>query len=643
MQKRFFVPLCFLISLSLQSAFAQDVAVPAAVESQPLRKMEYMDRGLFAMNLGGRVYVGWRLLATDPDDIVFDVYRKPPGTKPTKLNDEPVMQTTDLMDEHPGLLVKGTRYFVVPIINGEQGDPVVTEVNYKKAPPYFSIELQPPGSGYSANDCSAADLDGDGRYEIILKWDPDNSKDNSQWGITGNVFIDAYTQDGKRLWRIDLGPNIRAGAHYTQFMVYDFDCNGKAEMICKTADGTKDGRGKVIGDEKKVWRTDGGHILAGPEYLTCFDGETGAAVCTTDYLPYRVPGSTDIEPDESALKATWGDRHGYDGNRGERYLACVAYLDGVHPSVVMCRGYYTRSFLVAWDLVDGQLVNRWIFDSDEQKQGEYGGQGNHNLVAADVDGDGKDEITYGAMCVDDNGKGLYTTAMGHGDAMHLTDLDPSRPGMELWTCQEHAPYGNALRDAATGEIIFRREAGKDTGRACAGDIDPTHPGAELWGSTGCPLYDVQGNTITNKYDLPMNFVINWDDDDLVELLSGTQISKYNWKTNTRDVLLDVSEYDCKSNNGSKGTPCLSADLFGDYREEVIWRTSDSKELRIFTTTIPARRRLITLMQDPQYRLSIVWQNVSYNQPPHTSFFMGDGMKVPPKPAIEIIYPNRNVR
>ena len=593
-----------------------------------------MDRGLIAINDGQQTYIGWRRLETDSEDVAFDVYRKPPRTKPTKLNDAPITKITNFTDDKPGVLQEGTRYFIVPLINGEMGEPVVANVNYEKVPPFFSIELNAPDSNYSANDCSVADLTGDGRYEIILKWDPDNSHDNSQSGETDNVFLDAYTQDGKRLWRIDLGPNIRAGAHYTQFMVYDLDCDGKAEVVCKTGDGALDGRGRVIGDKNDEWRNDGGYILKGPEYLTCFNGETGAALSTTSYIPYRVPEHPEeLKPSGNELKQLWGDNY---GNRQDRFLACVAYLDGVHPSVVMCRGYYTRSFLAAWDFVNGELKLRWVFDSDKV-EGDYAGQGNHNLVVADVDGDGKDEITYGQMCVDDDGTGLYTTGFGHGDAIHLTDLDPERPGLECWTClEEKDDYGAVLRDAKTGEIIMHWKNNRDTGRACAGDIDPTHPGCEMWASSGCALYDAKGLIISEKYRLPINFVVQWDDDDLIELLDGTKILKYDWKTGALDTLLDASEYDCESNNSTKANPCLSADLFGDYREEVIWRTSDSKELRIFTTTTPANRRLITLMQDPQYRLSIAWQNVAYNQPPHPSFFMGDGMSVPPKPNIEIL-------
>ena len=625
----FFTSLAAFVAVSMPlSAFSRQANLPA-------RQMEYMDRGVVAINQGDQVYISWRLLATDPDNVKFDVYRRDGQNEPIKLNRKRIKDTTDFIDDDPDRIKKDTRYFVVPLYSGTNGAP-----GWALAPqepsPYLSITLDPPDSSYSPNDCSVADLDGDGQYEIVLKWDPSNAKDNSQKGVTDNVYLDAYKLDSTQLWRIDLGPNIRAGAHYTQFMVYDLDGDGKAEVVCKTGDGTKDGKGKTIGERRKEWRNDGGYILSGPEYLTCFDGLTGKEIDTVDYVPYRIPYGDEQTPSSDTLKRIWGD--GY-GNRQDRFLAGVAYLDGVHPSVVMCRGYYTRTFLVAWDLKKGKLKQRWIFDSDTVKEeGEYAGQGNHNLVVADVDGDGKDEITFGAMCVDDDGSGLYTTEMGHGDAGHLTDLDPDRPGLEYWTCQEHAPYGAALRDAETGEIIMRHNADNDTGRCCAADIDPRSPGYEMWSTGNRTVYSAKGEALEIPRPGPVNFVIQWDDNDLMELLDRTTISKYNWETGKTEPLLEASQYNCDSNNGTKATPCLSGDILGDYREEVIFRTRDAQELRIFTTTIPAKRRLITLMQDPQYRMAIAWQNVAYNQPPHPSFFMGDGMEAPPKPNIKIITP-----
>ena len=270
---------------------------------------------------------------------------------------------------------------------------------------------------YSPNDISVGDLDGDGEYELIVKWDPSNAKDNSQGGFTGNVYIDAYKLDGTQLWRIDLGRNIRAGAHYTQFMVYDLDGDGKAEVACKTADGTIDGTGTVLGDPAADWRNSDGYVLSGPEFLTVFNGQTGATLATASY---EVPRGT---------VSDWGDNY---GNRVDRFNATIAYLDGQRPSLVMARGYYTRSVLAAWNWRNGQFTNIWTFDTGHTGTpnpfADYRGQGNHNLSVGDVDGDGKDEIMYGACAIDDDGAGLFTTGWGHGDALHMSDMDPDRPG-----------------------------------------------------------------------------------------------------------------------------------------------------------------------------------------------------------------------
>ncbi len=504
------------------------------------------------------------------------------------------------------------------------------------ARPYLSVPLQTP-VGYSPNDASVGDLDGDGEYEIVLH-QAGRGRDNSQAGVTDAPVLQAYKLDGTLLWTINLGKNIREGAHYTQFMVYDLDGDGKAEVACKTADGTLDGQGSVIGDAKADWRNEGGYILAGPEFLTVFDGRTGKALATTGYVPPRHPAKRDPTSDE--LKAVWGD--GY-GNRGDRFLACVAYLDGVRPSLVMCRGYYTRTVLAAWNWRGGKLAHVWTFDSDDGTAGNkaYAGQGNHNLSVGDVDGDGKDEIVYGQMCVDDNGKGLYSTGLGHGDAMHLTDIDPDRPGLEVFGIQERFDDAGAhLVDAGTGEVLWKKpsvSAGRDgegPGRGLALDIDPRHKGLECWvaggGITG--LFDCKGNKIAERTP-PCNMGVYWDGDLLREILNGTTIGKWDPVSSSMNTQLAAQEYDCVQNNGTKANPCLSADILGDWREEVIWRTRDNKELRIFTTTIPTTHRFYTFMHDPIYRLAIAWQNVAYNQPPHTSFYLGEGM-APPRAAEE---------
>lgn len=578
------------------------------------RQMEYLDRGVVAVKTGTGVFVSWRLLGTEGSNVSFNVYRDG-----TKVNATPITNSTNLQDASG---TSSSKYTVRAVVSGtEQAASAVASVWGNN---YLSVPLSVPAGGttpdgvaytYSANDASAGDLDGDGEYELIVKWDPSNSKDNSQSGYTGEVFIDAYKLNGTRLWRISLGKNIRAGAHYTQFMVYDLDGDGKAEVAMKTADGTKDGTGVVIGDASKDYRNSSGYVLSGPEFLTVFNGQTGKALSTVNYEPAR--GNV----------SSWGDNY---GNRVDRFLAAIAYLDGERPSLVMARGYYTRTVLVAYNWRNGQLTKQWTFDSNTSGNSGYAGQGNHNLSVADVDGDGKDEIVYGAMAVDDNGKGLYTTGLHHGDAMHLSDLDPDRPGLEVF--QVHETPSNAgveFRDAGTGQLIWGVKTTKDIGRGMAADIDPRYKGAEVWADGS--LYTAKGQKLGTTLPSSTNFGIWWDGDLLRELLDSNRIDKWNYANSTTMNLLTASGV--SSNNGTKSTPNLQADLFGDWREEVVWRTNDSSALRIYTTTAVTDKRIYTLMHDPVYRLGVAWQNVAYNQPPHTGFYLGEGMSTPPVPNI----------
>ena len=607
-----------------------------SVQAFAQRQMEYLGRGVVAVrNAEGKVFVSWRLLASEPKDKAFNVYRAKGNEKPVMLNKGAIIKSTSFLDETADTLSTYT-YTVKPLLGKEPAsNPFVLKPGNV---PYFSIPLQTP-AGYNPNDASVGDLDGDGEYEIILH-QAGRGRDNSQGGITDPPIFQAYKLDGTLLWTINLGKNIREGAHYTQFMVYDLDGDGKAEVAMKTADGSMDAKGKVIGDSSKDWRNNNGYILSGPEYLTIFNGLTGEAMATTDFIPARHPK---LIPSTDELKEMWGD--GY-GNRMDRFLACVAYLDGKTPSLVMTRGYYTRTFLTAWDWKNGKLTKRWAFDSDDPTYGkrEYRGQGNHNLTVADVDNDGKDEIVFGAMTIDDNGRPLYSTGLGHGDALHVSDLDPTRPGLEVFDIQERFDDAGAnFRDARTGEVIWKKASvkagadGEGPGRGLALDIDPRYPGFECWvagaGITG--MFDAKGNRIAERTPA-VNFGIFWDGDVLSEILNNTSIDKWDYINARTDRLLDASIYNCRSNNGTKSTPVLSGDILGDWREEVILRTADAKELRVFTTSIPTDKKFYTLMNDPQYRLSIAWQNVAYNQPPHTSFFMGDGMKDPPKPNTVVI-------
>ena len=604
-------------------------------------QVEKLDRGVVAVPSGAGVLVSWRLLATEQRGLGFNVYRDG-----RKLNARPLTAGTNFLDPNPSL----TGRYAVAAVAGRREGPRSAAVPVWRSG-YLAIPLDVPEGGatptgerytYVPNDASVGDLDGDGRYDIVLKWDPSNGKDNAFPGYTGPVIFDAYTLEGKRLWRIDMGRNIRAGAHYTQFLVYDFDGDGRAELIAKTADGTIDGTGKMIGDGKADWRgtsgevdqrdrtgattlPDGrmvarlvGRVLRGPEYLSVFDGRTGRAMATVDYVP---PRSKNLEPTAEELAATWGDAY---GNRSDRHNAGVAFLDGKRPSAVMARGYYARSTMAAYDWRNGKLSVRWLFDSNTPGNAKFGSNGNHQLSVADVDGDGRDEIVYGAMTVDDNGTGLWSAGLGHGDAMHVSDLDPTRPGLEKFGVHENmrqsGNVGSAMLDARTGAVLWTTKADKDTGRGVAMDIDPRYPGSEAWASNSMDLYDVKGRVI-GKRPNQMNFGIWWDGDRLREILDRNRVFKWNWEAGESRVLLDAAG--ANSNNGTKATPALSGDILGDWREEVILRAEDGKSLRIYATPYPTQHRMPTLMHDRQYRLAIAWQNGAYNQPPHPSFYLGE--------------------
>lgn len=589
---------------------------------------EKLSRGLIGIPTEEGMYFSWRMTLEDAAGLQFDLYRSSNGGAEVKLNKEPIDRTSDFLDRTVDYTVDNR--WTLKATTGEVA--TWTRLKGEERNPYLSIPICKPEDGeiagepftYTANDCSVGDLDGDGEYEIILKWSPSNSKRPPQRGFTGNTYLDAYKMDGTRLWRIDLGPNVRSGAATTNFLVFDFDGDGCAEICCKTGDGTVDGLGHRIGDAQVDWRTwdkkspTYGKIVNGPEYLTVFEGRTGKELDSKEYIPTRYPLDG------------WGGVGGNCGNdntggRSDRFTAGVAFLDGKTPSPVMVRGWYGRTVVAAWTFTNGALKHTWTFDSAAPGWETYSGMGNHSVTVADFDGDGCDEICVGAMTVDHDGKGLFTTGLRHGDALHAGRFIPSRQGMQVFGVHENEGDNEivkrtpavAMFDGATGEIIWQDGLGQDAGRGVAADIDPRYDGAECWCNIGGLRRGDTGEIICNRKPDSCNFTIYWDADPLAELLDHVSISKWNWNAESTDLLLKAEGV--VSNNGTKGNPCLSGDILGDWREEVIWPSEDQTELRIYSTTIPAVDRRATWMNDRQYRLAIAWQNVAYNQPPHPSF------------------------
>ena len=652
----------------------------------PVTQMEHLNRGIVALpaNSGRGIFVSWRFLGTDDSTTRFDLIKN--GT--TIASDLEVSNYTDASGD------SSSEYQVITKVNGEivsTSDPVKAwgEVYKKlkldrpanaKTKPYRTTntvnkqtveENYPDGQeySYSPNDISVGDVDGDGEYELFVKWDPSNSRDNSFSGVTGIVYIDCYKLDGTKLWRIDLGQNIRAGAHYTQFQVYDYDGDGKVEMICKTAPGSKDGLGNYVNQaatnetikaasNTKDWVTNNsGRINGGHEYLTVFNGETGAAIHTIAYYPNR---NAKPELSEAAGTYNWDDRSGKNdkgdyGNRGERYLAATAYLDGPdhNPSGIFCRGYYTFAHIWAVDFDGQQLKTRWLHSSDSRttyklrdaegnqktlkgsictsglKRYTMYANGNHNMSIADVDGDGKDEIIWGSAALDDDGKMLYATGFGHGDAIHLGDFNPDRPGLEVFEVhEEKGTYAWDLHDAATGEILFKGgPEGVDNGRGMCAQLDPKHRGAYFSSASERQQRSATTGEIASSVQASVNFRIYWDGDLQEELLDGTKIDKWTASGTTRLYIKGKNPYDYNASsscNSTKATPNLQADIFGDWREEIIlWSTNDNATLNIFTTNTPTTYRVPTLMHDHTYRMGICWQNTAYNQPPHLGYYLPD--------------------
>jgi hypothetical protein len=609
-------------------------------------QMEALTRGVVAVKVDSGVYVGWRMFGTEydaknPETISYNVYRD--GGKIAS-----VTSSTNYLDAAGS---SRSTYSVRAVIGGVEREDSGGAKAW--ADNYLRIPLTPPKPGvtpgqpqcetanegytYDANDGTVGDLNGDNDYEIVLKWEPQNAKDNSQSGCTGNVYVDAYQLDGTRMWRIDMGINIRAGAHYTQILVYDFDGDGKAELVMKTAPGTRDGKGAPLhtgpaanddqsADYRSVNNAEGttGYIVTGPEYLTVFEGSTGAELATVNF---EVPRG-----DVSA----WGDNV---GNRSDLFLASAGFVNDVgpdkpasgRPSILLSRGYFGRAAIAAWNWRDGRLTKLWQLDSSDPS-GEnalLAGQGADSMAMAMLPDGTAQELIFGAATIGADGTLKCTTSWGHGTALHVGDLVPSRPGLEVFMPHDNSPSPIFdVRDADTCEIISTGPVKSSiTRRGVADDVSPAWDGAEVWTNTSGGVASATTGTIVDSETPPsLNFLIYWDADESRELEDGTAITKY-------DGTVLQSCPSCASNNSTKATPVLTADLFGDWREEIVWRETGSTALRIYTTTDVTARRLFTLMHDPQYRMQVSSEQTGYNQPPHPSFHIGNGMQAPAKPNI----------
>lgn len=633
-------------------------------ENVHTRQMEKLDRGLIAIKTDGGVYLSWRLFDSEDNifgsadkNVSFNVYRD--GKKISE-----VATKTNYVDS-----TVGTNYSVAPVINGVEGEKCNPVTAYNNS--YFDIPLLKPDDetiydpsnnklatySFFPADCSTGDVDGDGEYETIVKW-TSHERDVGTPAYSGTVHLAAYKLDGTKLWKndIELGKNVYSSAHTLQFLVYDFDGDGKSEVICQTSLGSKDGQGKYVSNAAQTdeeikaitdkenstadYRSSSGVITKGEEFLTVFNGETGAAM------------------DTISLPTTRGSENGVDygddfGNRSNRFVSDIAYLDGEKPYAIYLRGYYfgrngkqrTSIAGISWD--GTALSPTYRFDTQKGQEGyydgayQYVGNGNHNCTVADVDNDGKDEFITGALCMevnDDNEfRPKWCTYLQHGDALHIGNYDPTHTGFEFFTVHEDSgtnslsgnditlDFGMSVIDAETGNIMFHEGASDDTGRGVMANV-----GAggyyQIWSAKNSARQSNGGTDFTTATSLTgrntpsMNFRIFWDGDLYDNLLNGANIT--DWNGRNMSNIFSAGNYDCVSINGTKANPSLQADLFGDWREEVVYPTSDGTALRVFSTTDTTDYKIKTLMQDPVYRSGVAAEQTAYNQPPHVGFYMG---------------------
>lgn len=558
------------------------------------RPAEKLDRGFIAVvQSPSRVYLGWRLLKEDPRDIGFYLERMTDGGRPVRLHQDPIVESTNFVDESAPL-DKPNQWRLMSIVGGKEQGPLAV-VDLPADPtvqPYVSIPFQ---GDYVCSKVAVADLNGDGRYDFVIK-QPQQVTDPGVWQKSTHPFqVEAYLHDGTFLWRKDLGWNIEQGIWWSPMVVFDFDGDGRAEVALKTAPTDVDYRNP---DDHPF----PGRVMSGPEYVSILDGMTGKELDRADWPP-------------RGRVADWGDEK---NNRASRHLIGVAYLDGARPSLIVLRGTYTRMYVDAYQVVDRKLHKLWHWDGDSEVP-PVRGQGMHGMHAADVDGDGRDEIILGAAVLDDNGKILWNTGLGHPDGCYVTDIYPERPGLEIIYGIEPPQERNGICvvDAKTGQMLWGCEHPTTHvhSQGLFGEWDPDNPGYEFY--TGEKdrsrhwTYSVRGRLLSEE---PMSSLaptpLYWLDGPLKMIAERGQIHP-----NQKE---SVASYE--------GRILAVADILGDWREELL--TTVPGELRIYTTTSPSRQRQTTLMQDLIYRLDVAMVSMGYFYPPQRSVYFA--LDVPAK-------------
>lgn len=595
------------------------------------RVTDKLDRGLVALPSGSGNFVSWRIMGEEYYDVEYNLYRDG-----VKLNSVP-LKVSNYTDTKGS---SSSKYQVAAVVRGVEQEKCAEVTRWNNG--YLDIPMQPVinrngqvvTSNYTLNDVSLADVDGDGISEFIVKR---NSNTAREYSTNKYDFhrLECYTITGKRLWYIDLGPNMISGPDEQYDIIgYDWDCDGKAEMLLRgadnmiihKADGTTVEIGNMNFDSRNTLQSDANmaYTHTGNEFLLYLNGETAEPYVT---MPYPLPR---LEKGQSDLNAVWGD--GY-GHRSTKHFFAAPYLDGRRPSIFLGRGAYTIHKMCAFDVnpETHELTQRWRWDDPG---GAWRGQGYHNFGIADVDMDGRDEIVFGSMVIDDNGEGLSTTGLGHGDAQHTGDLDPYRWGLEHFACNESAPAMN-YRNATTSKIYYRLVGTGDDGRALCGNFTNSYPGCVGKSASSSVISTVADKVLPGVPGFDLNFRIYWDGDLCEEILNspGTEKEAKIDKIVGNGVNRIFTSSGCKMNNWSKNNPGATGDIIGDWREELVLRTGDNAKLRIYTTTTPTSHRIYTLWHDHQYRQAMVWQSIGYNQPPHLSYFLGEmeGITVAPPP------------